>query len=296
MTHLFDHRLETLVMVATTGSFTAAAQALYISQPAVSQQIRSLEIDLRLDLVVRQGKNVQLTPAARELVAYLRHQQVHHEQLLTKLRQEERGPLRLGATLSLSQLLLPPLLHRALKDGWQVNSQVANTGQLLTLIEKGSLDVALIEGNFNKKDFGTIELGTVPFVPVGGTDLPTTMTWEEVFHQPLLVREEGSGTRAILTAWLASHNYSLADFEQVITLNNPTTIINLLKEGSGVSFMYRDLVADDIAQCRLQDLNLPRFAVAHPLNLVYLKGSVRIKDYQRIAQILQQALGKQGQN
>ena len=78
MTHLFDHRLETLVMVATTGSFTAAAQALYISQPAVSQQIRSLEMDLRLDLVVRQGKNVQLTSAARELVAYLRHQQVHH--------------------------------------------------------------------------------------------------------------------------------------------------------------------------------------------------------------------------
>ncbi|WP_225433222.1 helix-turn-helix domain-containing protein [Limosilactobacillus reuteri] len=68
MENLLDHRLTTLMVVAQTGSLTAAAQQLFITQPAVSQQLASLEADLDVPLLVHHGRRVKLTPASTELV------------------------------------------------------------------------------------------------------------------------------------------------------------------------------------------------------------------------------------
>ena len=86
MENLLDHRLTTLMVVAQTGSLTAAAQQLFITQPAVSQQLASLEADLDVPLLVHHGRRVKLTPAATELVAYAKRLGQDNQAVLKRLR------------------------------------------------------------------------------------------------------------------------------------------------------------------------------------------------------------------
>ena len=113
MENLLDHRLTTLMVVAQTGSLTAAAQQLFITQPAVSQQLASLEADLGVPLLVHQGRRVKLTAAATELVAYAQRLGQDNQAVLKRLRLAQTPPLRLGATRSLGAFLLPQARHAA---------------------------------------------------------------------------------------------------------------------------------------------------------------------------------------
>lgn len=155
MNPLYDHRLLTLVTLVETGSFTATAERLFISQPAVSQQITALENELNLELVHRRGKRIQVTKAAEHLTNYLHRESLNADQLLEQLRGAEPVPLRLGATLSLAEFMLPELLGELVDAGHQVKIHTANTDQLLQAIDDGTIDLALVEGNFHKEAYGT---------------------------------------------------------------------------------------------------------------------------------------------
>ncbi|OWP35763.1 transcriptional regulator [Limosilactobacillus fermentum] len=285
MNPLYDHRLLTLATLVETGSFTATAERLFISQPAVSQQITALENELNLELVHRRGKRIQVTKAAEHLTNYLHRESLNADQLLEQLRGAEPVPLRLGATLSLAEFMLPELLGELVDAGHQVKIHTANTDQLLQAIDDGTIDLALVEGNFHKEAYGVLPLGTAAFGPVTAqTHGPRD--WEAAFNTPLYLRETGSGTRVILEGWLATHNYSVNDFSRVIEVDNPTTIIKLLLQGRGISFMYLPLVEELIRDGKLRELTLPGFVVNHPLTMVYRKNSVAESQYQQVAKFL----------
>ena len=93
MKPLYDHRLLTLATLVETGSFTATAERLFISQPAVSQQITALENELNLELVHRRGKRIQVTKAAEHLTNYLHRESLNADQLLEQCR---TGPVEVG--------------------------------------------------------------------------------------------------------------------------------------------------------------------------------------------------------
>ena len=90
----------------------------------------------------------------------------------------------------------------------------------------------------------------------------------------------------ILEGWLATHNYSVHDFSRVIEVDNPTTIIKLLLQGRGISFMYLPLVEGLLRDGKLHRLDLPDFVVNHPLTMVYRKNSVAESQYQQVAKFL----------
>lgn len=159
MNPLYDHRLLTLATLVETGSFTATAERLFISQPAVSQQITALENELNLELVHRRGKRIQVTKAAEHLTNYLHRESLNVDQLLEQLRGAEPVPLRLGATLSLAEFMLPELLGELVDAGHQVKIHTANTDQLLQAIDDGTIDLALVEGNFHKEAYGVLPWG-----------------------------------------------------------------------------------------------------------------------------------------
>ena len=272
MENLLDHRLTTLMVVAQTGSLTAAAQQLFITQPAVSQQLASLEADLGVPLLVHQGRRVKLTAAATELVAYAQRLGQDNQAVLKRLRLAQTPPLRLGATRSLGAFLLPQLLVKVIAAGYQLEVTIENTAVLSRQLLAGQLDAALIEGNYSRQDFAAAPLGSAPFIGVAAqAEVPATLP--ALFDQLLIVREDGSGTREILTTWLAAHNAQLSDFRQTLALSSPTAIIELLKQGVGISFMYRALVANELARGALFELPLAGFPLEHPLNLIYLKES-----------------------
>lgn len=272
MDSLLDYRLRTLMVVAETGSLTAAAKQLFVTQPTVSQQLASLAKDLNLPLLVRHGPRVRLTPAAEELVAYANRLMLDNRGMLDRLRSEHTRELHLGVTRSLADFLLPKLLINTPLAENPPKVWIANTNELAAKMLKGELDVALVEGNYPNRDFESIDLGLADFIPISAHKQPP-MNLNNLFSHYLLVREPGSGTRAILANWLAAHNASLDDFAHMLELNSPTSIIGILREGVGISFMYRALVQEELDAGELHELDVTGFPLRHPINLIYLKGN-----------------------
>ncbi|MDC2829364.1 LysR family transcriptional regulator [Limosilactobacillus mucosae] len=269
---LLDYRGQTLLAVAKTGSLTAAAKQLFITQPAVSQQLNAWEKELGFRLLDHQGKKVTLTPAAKRLVDYLNFLAHENQKMLDELKRQT-APLRLGATLSIGSFLLPQVLTEMIAQNRPVTTQIGNTQTLLNQIQRGELDAALVEGDFDHQRFDWEEIGLEPFALFGSQAIDRPVALPELFDYPLLIRESGSGTRQILEKWLQAQGSALTDFKQIIEIGSPATIITLLKDGVGISFMYRALVEDDLQSGKLFEWDLNELSIRHALYLVTAKNS-----------------------
>ncbi|MCZ3621733.1 LysR family transcriptional regulator [Lactobacillus mulieris] len=287
LTSLFDYRLKTLVVLVRTKSFTLTAKELFISQPAVSQQIHSLEKDLGFRLFYRSGKSIELTAKARELVAYVQRINSDSSRVLAEIQKDDKKRLSIGASLSLSSFLLPNLLAKTINDEKTPKVDIANTKQLLEKIKLGELDFALIEGNFDKSEFDFFKLSDYPMTLVTNPRTYPVEQWSDILKQPLFIGMEGCGTRDIFEKLLAAHNFALSDFKNVIEVDNPVTVIEMLKQGEGVSFLYRQLICDELKRNELLEITaIPEFNVEHSINLVFAKGSSYKERYQQIATLV----------
>lgn len=285
---MLDKRYLTLALLAKTKSYTATAKQLFMTQPAVSQQIASLEAELALKLVNYEHQTLQITAAGKNLVEFVDKTQSEANKLMKLLNSEmTQRTLKIGSTRSLAIFLLPDLIQQIDQANQNIQTIIGNTDDVLMALRNGQIDFGLIEGNFDKVEFDAIKIKNEPFIGVTKKKLQSEeVTIEELFDQPLLIRESGSGTRDIFKSWLATQNFELNDFDRQIEVASPMSITTLLKEGVGISFMYESLVKEAIDRHELRQINIRDFNIHHPLNLVYLKNSYFADEYQQFAQLL----------
>lgn len=293
---MLDNRYQTLLVLAQTKSYTQTARQLYITQPAVSQQIKSLETELNVALVHYQRPHLTITPAGQELAAFVRRVQVQADKVVDGLQHpQHQHQLTFSTTLSLSEFLAPQLIRLVQTHGnyQTVTCQVTNTTAALAALDDGRSDFALIEGNFDKTRYDYQIVREEPFVGVIRADQPLaqkeSVSWADLTAYPLLVREAGSGSREILVSLAQAANVTLAEFTQLITVNNPAAIRQLLLQGAGISFLYRSVVATELASGQLKVLPLPAGHLHHDLDLVYPQDSFFATSYQQWASRLRQA-------
>jgi len=277
---MLDKRFNTLKVLAKTNSFTQTAQELYITQPAVSQQITSLADELDLQLVIREHGRIHLTPAGIELAKFAKQVELESNRVISSLKNSTQY-LKMGCTLSLSSTILPQFIHHLSTKSNIVATKINNTEHILQDIRNGKVDFGLVEGNYNKDEFDSFFIQREKFVCVAHTDIPT-YSIEDLFQQTLLIRENGSGSRNIFENWLATQNYNINDFTNVMEIASPSTIVELLKQNEGISFIYESLVTDELKSGQLKKLDLRGFDIEHPINLVFLKNSYFKDTYQAI--------------
>lgn len=277
---MLDKRYKTLMVLAKNQSFTKTAQQLFITQPAVSQQINSLEEELQFDLVLRDHGKISLTPAGLSLAKFAQQVELEGNKVITALKTDTET-FKMGCTLSLSSTLLPQFLQHLSGQTNITTTKINNTQHILQDIRDGKVDFGLVEGNFNKEEFDSFFLQREKFICVSHQTLPVSSI-EELFNEPLLIREAGSGSRNIFENWLATQNYRFSDFQNVMEIASPSTIIELLKQNPGISFMYESLVAPELKTGQLKKLNLKGFAIEHPINLVFAKNSYFTDTFQKI--------------
>ncbi|ANK60717.1 LysR family transcriptional regulator [Loigolactobacillus backii] len=288
---MLDRRYKTLAVLAKTLSYTKTAQHLFITQPAVSQQISNLEQELEVKLVAKNGVHIHLTSAGEQLVQYVDRILLENEHVLQQIRTNSEEPIiKIGATYSLSTFLLPRLIKNLLPTTTKIHTLIDNTAEILTALRQGEVELGLVEGNFDKNEFDAITIQNEEFIGVTSQKNPlldkTTITIADLLPEVLLIRESGSGTRAIFANWLATQNYQINEFNQQIEIANPTTIIELLKSDVGISFMYKSLIKSELDKSTLVELPLDGFKITHPINLIFLKESYFAKYYTEIAKKL----------
>lgn len=283
---MLDHRYHTFLTLVQTGSYTVTAEQLYISQPAVTQQIKSLEREVGVPLVTYHRPNLRITAEGQKLAQFISTIEVQSKQVMQQLRTPKiEKSISFAATLSVSDFLVPQLILKLQQLGYtRIDCQTANTKAALKKVDDGTSQFALIEGNFDKDNYDYRVIRQEPFIGVASVANQlvnqTNLTVPELRSESLLLREPGSGTRDIFKNFAGSLNIELTDFQQVITVDSPTAIRQLLLHNAGISFMYQSLVQDEIQAGLLAKLPLQDLQLQHELALVWIKDSYFASTYQ----------------
>ncbi|HEY0075718.1 MAG TPA: LysR family transcriptional regulator [Abditibacteriaceae bacterium] len=273
----FNH-LAIFVAVAETGNLTRAAERLHISQPAVSKQLRELEKSLGMALFHRLSKGVRLTEGGEVLLSYARQifaLEVEAAQALNELRNLERGQLTIGASTTIGVYLLPEIcaIFRARFPGIELNLEIANTQQIQNLLLKNELDLGLTEGFVLSPDIQAEVLGTDEIIVIAA---PGHALFQEknlkltcLLREPILWREIGSGTRAVVENALRDKGFSSPPHG---TLGSTEAIKRAVTAGDGIAFVSKLTVKEDLKNGTLRQLGIEDFQVTRPLQRLRLSG------------------------
>lgn len=269
---MLDYRIHTFLVLCECMNYRRAAEILHISQPAVTQQIHHLEQLYHQKLFIYEKHKLQLTEAGILLEQYARSASLHEQGLMEKLADPTVRRLRVGATKTIGNYVLREDIRRYLcREDQSLTLIVDNTKHLLQMLEENQLDFAVVEGYFDHAYFDSQLLKKEPFVgicPKGHPFAGREVSFAELFRETIIHREEGSGTLAILEQKLRSYNESLDRFCRKICISSFPVILDLVKHGFGVSFVYQVLADSDpdVAQFTIQGEPIVR-----EFNIVYLK-------------------------
>lgn len=236
--------------VAEQSSMSAAARALYLSQPTVSQAIHELETHYNGLLFERFGKKLYLTdrgklllPQAKELI----HSFQHLEEMM--LNQGQSPTLKLGSTITVGTCLTPDLileLRQAFPD-LNIYSYVSNTRDIEKKLLRSELDAAVVEGEIQSSDLVALPIIDDTLVLAVRKEHPfydkKYLTVQELNHQKYAVREAGSGTRQLFEDFAVRHGIS---YEIAWEANSPGTLLNAVLNDQILSVMSLRLMEPEI--------------------------------------------------
>ena len=269
---MLDYRIDTFLTLCECMNYRKTAEILHISQPAVTHQIHYLENQYGQKLFEYENRRLVKTEAAAVLEKYARAAKLQEKDLREKLENNPIHSLRIGATKTIGDYYLKGHIRRYLTSPDNaLTLLVDNTERLLRLLEENALDFAVVEGFFDKTRFDNILLRREPFVGICRRDHPFAgreVTMDELLQETIIHREDGSGTRAILEQELRGYNESLQRFQRRICISSFNVILDLVKQGFGVSFVYNILADSDP---ELAKFSIRGESVVREFNIVYLK-------------------------
>lgn len=290
---MIDYRILTFLAICETGNYTRAAEKINITQPAVTQHIHYLEKYYDAALFRMNGKKVELTPAGEILRTAARTFISDEKKIMTEMhRREDRPvPVRIGATITIGEFIIAGLLanYQQKHPDCIVTVTIANTADLLKKLKEGEIEIALVEGNFDKQAYGNRLYRSEHFVPVASADYrfqKKPKELKDLMQERLLVREKGSGTREILERSLAAENYSLADFAKYTEINSIHTIIQLLLENAGITFLYEAAIQKEEEEDRIVKIPLRDYSIFHDFAFIWDKASIFADRYEEICEEL----------
>ncbi len=272
------NHLRVFASVAEHGNLTRAARDLNVSQPAISKQLSDLEQDLGSQLVDRLPRGVRLTEAGEVLLTHVQRilqAERAAQQDLRDLRGLGRGKLSVGASTTVGSYLVPSLmgeLHRQ-HPGVQLDLTIANTAAVQSSVLENSCDVGLIEG-FVSSDLLAVEtLIADDMVGIAAPAHPalrsTPLRAAALRDLPLLMREQGSGSREVIEAALRKRDLVL---KPVMSLGSTEAIKNAVIHGLGIAIVSRLTVEHELHSKRLVELTFSDLHIRRDLYLVALKG------------------------
>ena len=254
MAALDNFRLVVFLKVAEHLSFRKAAEELYLTQPAVSLQIKALEQQLGTLLFDRSGTRPQLTAAGSILVEYASRAStllLTAEQEIGRLNGDSVGELRLGASTTIAQYVLPSLLSEFCKRHARVRATLisGNSETIVDAVEHRKIELGFIEGPARNRDVQTLRFLDDELVLL----VPGQHEWadqpavepRELLLAPLLMREVGSGTRRIIEMTLEKHDIRPGSLQIVMELDSTEAIKSAVEAGLGVGFVSRWAIAKD---------------------------------------------------
>lgn len=276
-----DFRIKVFQSVAKNLSFTKASQELFISQPAITKHIHELEIAYQTRLFDRQGGKISLTDSGKLLLEHTErildaYKRLEYEMHL--LNNNYTGELRLGASTTIAQYVLPPLLASFINKFPQVHLSLmnGNSREIETALQEHRIDLGLVEGvirqpNLKYSTFLSDELVAVTRSR-GKLLLTEEIMPEELLHIPLVLRERGSGTLDVFEKALQEHDMKLSVLRVLMYLGSTESIKLFLEHTECMGIVSIRSVSKELYAGKLRVVEIKGMPMLREFSFVQLQG------------------------
>ena len=271
--------LDLLRSVGEFGSIRQAALTHSVSQPAASMRLKSLERALGLTLLDRGNGHARLTPAGVAVVEWSTQILEGVSELLVgaqALRQEGQGNLRLAASMTVAEYMVPIWLSKLRSAGSDisVSLQMGNTEQVTEIIRSQRADLGFVEGLTVPNDLHNRVVASDDLVVVVSPGHPwahrkRTVTAAELARTPLVLREIGSGTREVFDKALAAQGFAALP---MVELGSNTAIKAMISSGAGPGVLSRVVSRAEVDSGRLVVANLKGIALDRTIRAIWTKS------------------------
>jgi DNA-binding transcriptional LysR family regulator len=284
-----NQRLRVFREVVEQMSFRKAAEVLRLSQPAVSQQIRALEGECGARLFDRDGNQIVLTAAGRVLHGYALSASALMEEARTaldSLNQVVSGQLRIGASTTIAQYILPRILGSFHRQHGQVRLSMlsGNTEEIVEAVITEKVALGMIEGPTMRRGLRCEPLlrdrmvliaspkGTPARSRMRPSNTPSALSLEELARLPLLMRERGSGSRRVVERVLKQAGLATNSLSIAMELDSTEAIISGVESGLGVGFVSEQAVGKEVRLGTVRIVSLEGVDIERDFSLIYRAG------------------------
>ncbi|RXQ92156.1 LysR family transcriptional regulator [Ancylomarina salipaludis] len=276
-----DYRDEVFLSVAENLSFSKAAEDLFISQPAVTKHIKELEARLNMALFERRGNKVYLTKAGKLTYSYLNRIKQEYREMefeLGRLNDTFKGTLRIGASSTISQYIIPRVIAAFHKRYPKIELYLLN-GNSFEMEQKlfdNEIDLALVENASSQASIKYIDFLDDEIVVVTGSQSVYSkqklISVADFMTLPIVLREKGSGTLEVIQKALSKHHIHLDKLNILIHLGSTEAIKNFLCDFDGIALVSEKSIEKELQLKEITKLSLNSIRLNRKFRMALLQG------------------------
>lgn len=277
-----DYRYKVFLAVVETLSFSKAADQLFISQPAVTKHIKELERQLGIALFYRKGNKNYLTDAGEIVYKYNKQAVKIYSEMdfaLGELKDEHKGILRIGASSTIAQYVIPKVLARYHKRYPQIQLSLFN-GNSFEIEQKlidSKIDVALVENNSSQQNlkYSNFLSDEIICVTSSGSiyGKQESIDIRDLQQIPMVLREYGSGTLEVIEDKLIEKSVSLKDFNVFLHLGTTESIKRFLLDFEGIALVSELAVEQELQFKMLKKIPIKDLRIVRNLRIAIPFGA-----------------------
>ncbi len=291
-----DRRLKVFHTVAKLLSFTKAAEALHMTQPAVTFQVRQLEEYFNTRLFDRTHNKVNLTPAGERVAEFAERIFDLYSEMENSVRDltgEISGALTIGASTTIAEYMLPALLGEFKNRYPDINLRlkVSNSEGIVSMVEHNVIDLGVVESPVSNKNLIVEVCHDDQLVVVAAPDHElvkrgTKVKAAELIDYPFVSREEGSGTRDVISQYLTQEKVNPAKMNFSLELGSPEAIKGAVEAGMGITIISRSIIEKELKLGTLCELQLDP-PLSRPFSFVRQRQKFRVTVMEELLEFAQ---------
>jgi len=276
-----DYRDEVFLLVAENLSFSRAAEDLFISQPAVTKHVKELESRLNIALFERKGNKIYLTKAGKLIYTYLKKIKQDYQEMefeLGRLNDTFKGILRIGASSTISQYIIPKVIAAFHKRYPKIDLHLlnGNSFEMEQKLFENEIDLALVENESSQSSMKYIDFLDDEIVIVTGSNSvyakKKSISADDLQTLPLVLREKGSGTLEVIQKALLKYNIPIDQLNILIHLGSTEAIKNFLCDFDGIALVSANSIEKELRLKEITKLELKGIRLNRKFRIALMQG------------------------
>lgn len=290
---MFDHKAKTLLELVNAGSYTRAAEALSLTQPAVSHHIRQLEEEFGIQIFYKDKKELKLTPEGAVLVKYARRAMAVYNTAKQAI-EDSRTKIKhfvVGITPTAGENRVPQVIAMYCNENSEIHINIVTDTikNIYDRLKAYEVDIAIVEGRIPDAALTSVLLDTdylcLAVSPKHRFAHRSSVSLSELKGEKFILRSKNANTRAMFESYLSNRSESIKSFNVIIEIDNVATIKDLVAQDLGITVIAHSACREDELTGRLAVVPIENSGMMREINMVTHRDFTHtdvLEDFRRI--------------